>query len=125
MHVLLWQRLCWPWPGARTRQLKKRKAERVGGTFGELATKYVNEYRLALTRQAGRSIPPADDHQDRQALQGRRRPPRAVETEALSQALIVQMVRDWLDLDLPQPLDRVLVRERRERARLQRLIKTA
>ena len=46
----------------------------------------------------------------------------AVETEALSQTLIVDIVRDWLDELLPQPLERVLVRERRERARLRRLI---
>lgn len=46
----------------------------------------------------------------------------AVETEALSQMLIVNIVRDWLDARLQQPLDRVLVRERRERARLRRLI---
>jgi hypothetical protein len=46
----------------------------------------------------------------------------AVETEALSQTLIVSIVREWLDGLLPQPLDAVLVRERRERARLRRLI---
>jgi hypothetical protein len=46
----------------------------------------------------------------------------AVETEALSQSLIVTIVRDWLDDLLPQPLDRVRVRERRERERLRRLI---
>ena len=36
--------------------------------------------------------------------------------------LIVDIVRDWLDARLPQPLDRVLVRERQQRARLRRLI---
>lgn len=46
----------------------------------------------------------------------------AVETEALSQTLIVSLVRTWLDELLPQPLETVLVRERRERARLRRLI---
>jgi hypothetical protein len=46
----------------------------------------------------------------------------AVETEALSQTLIVDIVRNWLAARLPQPLDRVLVRERRERTRLRRLI---
>jgi hypothetical protein len=46
----------------------------------------------------------------------------AVETEALSQALIVEIVRDWLDGLLPQPLDRIRVREQRERRRLRRLI---
>jgi hypothetical protein len=46
----------------------------------------------------------------------------AVETEALSQTLIVDIVRDWLDGLLPQRLDQVLVRERRQRNRLRRLI---
>jgi hypothetical protein len=46
----------------------------------------------------------------------------AVETEALSQTLIVNIVRTWLDDLLPQPLERVHVRERRERVRLRRLI---
>ena len=46
----------------------------------------------------------------------------AVETEALSQTLIFNIVRTWLDAVLPQPLERVLVSERRERARLHRLI---
>lgn len=49
----------------------------------------------------------------------------AVETEALSQTLIVDIVRRWLDGLLPQPLDRVLVREQRERAQLRRLIEGA
>jgi hypothetical protein len=48
----------------------------------------------------------------------------AVETEALSQTLIVDIVRKWLDRLLPQPLERVLVREQRERARLRSLIGT-
>jgi hypothetical protein len=46
----------------------------------------------------------------------------AVETEALSQTLIVDIVRNWLDSRLPQLLDRVLVRERQQRARLRRLV---
>jgi hypothetical protein len=46
----------------------------------------------------------------------------AVETEALSQTLIVNIVRTWLDELLPQPLEQVFVREQRERAYLRRLI---
>jgi hypothetical protein len=42
----------------------------------------------------------------------------AVETEALSQALIVQIVRDRLDVLLPTPLDAILAREEAERERL-------
>jgi hypothetical protein len=49
----------------------------------------------------------------------------AVETEALSQTLIVSIVRTWLDGLLPQPLEKVLVRECRERERLRRLIELA
>jgi hypothetical protein len=49
----------------------------------------------------------------------------AVETEALSQTLIVEIVRTWLDDLLPRPLDTVLVRERRQRERLRRLIERA
>ncbi|MFZ0150885.1 MAG: hypothetical protein WAM72_21590, partial [Xanthobacteraceae bacterium] len=46
----------------------------------------------------------------------------AVETEALSQSVIINIVRDWLDDLLPQPLDRLLVRERRQRNRLRRFV---
>jgi hypothetical protein len=47
----------------------------------------------------------------------------AVETEALSQTLIVNIVRTWLDrLLLPEPLARFQAREQRERDRLRRLI---
>jgi hypothetical protein len=46
----------------------------------------------------------------------------AVETEALSQRVIVQIVRDWLDALLPQPLDRMLAKEERERRRLRKLL---
>jgi hypothetical protein len=48
----------------------------------------------------------------------------AVETEALSQTLIVDIVRSWLDRLLPQPLDTVLVRDRHQRDRLRRLIES-
>jgi hypothetical protein len=43
----------------------------------------------------------------------------AVETEALSQKLIVELVRKRLDALLPEPLAKVLKRERRQRAALQ------
>ena len=38
----------------------------------------------------------------------------AVETEALSQRVIVQLVRGWLDAMLPEPLAVVREREKRE-----------
>jgi hypothetical protein len=46
----------------------------------------------------------------------------SVETEPLSQTLIVDILRSWLDSRLPQSLDRVLVRKRQQRVRLRRLI---
>jgi hypothetical protein len=49
----------------------------------------------------------------------------AVETEALSQALIVQIVRDRIDALLPAPLDAIRVREDEERQRLRRLLRRA
>jgi hypothetical protein len=47
----------------------------------------------------------------------------AVETEALSQTLIVQIVRDWLDDLLPVSLTQVHVREQREREEIERRIR--
>jgi hypothetical protein len=49
----------------------------------------------------------------------------AVETEALSQRVIVQIVRDWFDALLPQPLGNVQEREEAERARLRRMLRRA
>ena len=46
----------------------------------------------------------------------------AVETEALSQSLIVAIVRDWLDSLLPQPLEEVHESEEKQRETLRRLI---
>jgi hypothetical protein len=46
----------------------------------------------------------------------------AVETEALSQRLIVQIVRDRLDELLPEPLSHFLAREEVERERLRVLL---
>jgi len=45
-----------------------------------------------------------------------------VETEALSQSLIVAIVRDWLDSLLPQPLEEVHESEEKQRETLRRLI---
>jgi hypothetical protein len=81
--------------------------------------------RLALTRQQVEhyNLPVIIKH-DKRFKDGSGRH-EAVETEALSQTLIQNIVRSWLDGLLPQPLERVLVRERRERARLRRLIEQA
>jgi hypothetical protein len=47
----------------------------------------------------------------------------AVETEALSQRVIVDIVRDRLDALLPEPLAAVAIREDRERRRLRDLLR--
>jgi len=46
----------------------------------------------------------------------------AVETEALGQAVITQVVRDWLDGMLRAPIESYVEREREERERLRELI---
>jgi hypothetical protein len=40
----------------------------------------------------------------------------------LQQQVIVQIVRDALDTELPEPLDRVLERERQQRRQIERLL---
>ena len=49
----------------------------------------------------------------------------AVETEALSQRLIVEIVRNRLDSVLPEPFDVVAAREEAERERLRRMLRKA
>lgn len=49
----------------------------------------------------------------------------AVETEALSQRVIVETVTNRLDQLLPQPLESVLEREKVERERLRRMLRRA
>jgi hypothetical protein len=58
---------------------------------------------------------------DRRYADGR--PHQAVETEALSQRVIVDLVQDRLDALLPEPLADVLVRERRERAAVKAILR--
>jgi hypothetical protein len=78
--------------------------------------------RLALTREQVERyrLPVIIKHDKRFGNGGGEH--EAVETEALSQTLIVDTVRTRLDELLPLPLERVQVRERRERARLRRLL---
>ena len=73
--------------------------------------------RLALTAEQVRehNLPVIIKH-DRRFKDGGAH--EAVETEALSQALIVQIVRDRLDSLLPEPLETVQSREAHERARM-------
>jgi hypothetical protein len=80
--------------------------------------------RLAITPQQVRrhrleTIIKVDERFKRNRSRGRHE---AVETEALSQALIIQIVERWLKELLPQPLEPLLQREQRERIRLRRLV---
>jgi len=56
----------------------------------------------------------------------RYKPPRyepAIECEALQQHIIVAIVREWLESLLPEPLEHVHERERRQRERLAALLR--
>jgi hypothetical protein len=57
---------------------------------------------------------------DRRYADGR--PHEAVETEALRQTVLMDILRDRLDELIPEPLARVQGREARQRASLRRLI---
>jgi hypothetical protein len=47
----------------------------------------------------------------------------AIETEALRQPVIRQIVRNALDAELPEPLERVLEREQRQQRQVERLLR--
>ena len=50
-------------------------------------------------------------------------PHRAVETEAISQRVLIDILRARLETLLPEPLTRVLEREARQRRRIARLLR--
>ena len=52
------------------------------------------------------------------------RPYKAIECEAVGQEVLERMLRKVLDDLLPEPLERVQVRERRQRKRLAALLRT-
>jgi hypothetical protein len=80
--------------------------------------------RLALTReQIEQYSLPVIIKRDRRYKDGR--PHEAVETEAISQAVLVEILRTRLTELLPEPLDRVLEREARQRRRLERILRGA
>ena len=79
-------------------------------------------WRLALTEEQARGLRRITKR-DRRYEDGR--PHEAVETEALSQVRIVQIVRDRLDALLPEPLSRVHEREERERRALLRRLRSS
>jgi hypothetical protein len=77
--------------------------------------------RLALTREQVEAYNlPEITKRDRRYKDGR--PHQAVETEAISQRVLVEILRARLDELLPEPLARVLEREARQRRRLERML---
>jgi hypothetical protein len=74
--------------------------------------------RVALTqRQVEDGNLPIIIKHDRRYADGR--PHETVETEALRQTVLMEVLRDRLDALLPEPLDRVHERERRQRRRIE------
>ena len=78
--------------------------------------------RLALTEeQVSRYSLPRITKKDRRFKNGGGTH-EAVETEALSQSLIVEIVRDWLDSLLPAPLEEIHASEEEQREELRQLV---
>lgn len=46
----------------------------------------------------------------------------AVECEAIKQTVLIKLVRKWLDARLPEPIERVQVRETEQRARVEQTL---
>jgi hypothetical protein len=79
--------------------------------------------RLALTKeQVNEYELPVIIKRDRRYKDGR--PHEAVETEAIRQTVLIEILRARLDTLLPEPLPRVLEREQRQRKRLAALLRT-
>jgi hypothetical protein len=108
---------------ANTRSVLENKVGELKWERLALTRKQVNDYNLTVIIKkdkrfkkrrfkrvltSGRSLKPGEHE--------------AVETEALSQAVIIDIVRRRLKALLPQSLDYVLVREEQERERLRTLI---
>jgi hypothetical protein len=107
----------WDWQGHQIEHNTRTVLERLVG--GEL-----DWQRIALTEEQ------VDQYELRplaiMKADHRYKPVRhhlAVETEALKQNVIVGIVRDALDAELPEPLATVLGREKRQRAAIQRLLR--
>ncbi|HEX9322910.1 MAG TPA: hypothetical protein VF913_12425 [Xanthobacteraceae bacterium] len=103
----------WDWCGgqieANTRAVLERSVGPLRWERLALTEEQVDEHRL-----------PKIIKHDKRYLDGK--PHEAVETEALRQTVIVDILRDRLDELLPEPLARVQERERRQRAAVRRLL---
>jgi len=84
----------------------------------------LNWERLALTEEQvlEHNLPVIIKH-DRRYADGH--PHEAVETEAISQRILIDLLRARLAELLPEPLSRVLERERRQRLRIERMLRRA
>jgi hypothetical protein len=80
--------------------------------------------RVALTAEqvAAHRLPSIVKH-DRRYKD--RRPHEAVECEAISQRVLIDILRARFDEMLPEPLQQVLEREARQRVKLERLLRRA
>ena len=91
---------------ANTQRVLERK---IGGGL--------NWERIALTAQQVRQYSlPSITKSDRRYNDGHSH--EAVETEAIGQGLLIEILQAWLERQLPEPLSRVQERETRQRKRL-------
>jgi hypothetical protein len=100
--------------GGQIEENTRRVLERLIG--GELLWE-----RLALTHEQVREYDlPVIIKRDGRYKDGR--PHEAVETEAISQRVLIDILRAWLDALLPEPLTRVQEREARQRRQIAALL---
>jgi hypothetical protein len=106
----------WDWQGHQIEANTRRVLERlVGGELDwtriALTEEQVKRYRLRRLQimKPDRRYKPVRSHP-------------AIETEALRQPVIRQIVRVALDADLPEPLEPVLEREAQQRREIERLL---
>ena len=70
----------------------------------------VKDYKLPIIQKADRRFKPPRWHD-------------AVETEAISQRVLIEILSAWLERLLPEPLERVQEREARQRKQIERLLR--
>jgi hypothetical protein len=103
---------------AHTRRVLERHAER------EFTAETWR--KIALTEEQVRRSPRLRKEEITK-FDNRYKPPKAyqaVECEALKQAPLIAIIRKQFDKLLPEPIDRVLVREQRQRRRVAALLRT-
>ena len=90
-----------------TRRVLEREAGELNWERLALTWEQVEQYDLPVITKHDRRFNNGAAHE-------------AVETEALSQRIIVEILRTRLDELLPEPLERVVEREREQRANVRR-----